>query len=229
MPENRDSSTTLSLCVTYSAPHITTLWLIAPVAIIQGIYAKYYGLSLTTIAAIVLAARLFDAISDPLIGYYIDRYHRRTGTRKPFMLAGGLCFIVSSYFLYVPSDFGSSGIQAEISATYFAFWFICFYLAWTLFEIPHIAWAGELAPTSQDKTKIYSVRSIAGNFGLLLFYTIPLLPFFETRDITPNTLRVSVITASTLMLPFLYYCLNINSRIALMAYPQTGKAIQMVR
>ena len=171
--------------------------LIAPMGVIQGIYAKYYGVSLTTIAVVVLVAKLFDAISDPLIGYYSDRYYQRFGTRKPFIVTGGLLFIVSSYFLYVP--------PAEVNTLYFTAWFMAVYLAWTLYEIPHIAWAGELAHSSKDKTKIYSFRNVAGYAGLLLFYIIPLLPIFETREITPKTLHASVIGAATLMLPFLYY------------------------
>lgn len=195
-------------CVAYSAPHITTVWLLTPLAIIQGIYAKYYSLSLTTIALIVLGARLFDAITDPLIGYYSDRYYRRTGSRKPFMLAGGLLIIFCSYFLYVPINIDTQIAGSQVSAWYFAFWFMAMYLAWTLFEIPHIAWANELAPNSNDKTYIYSCRAFAGYLGMLSFYCIPLLPFFETRDITPETLKVSVICASILMVTFLFYSLN---------------------
>ena len=96
------SRPSLSESLTYSAPYLTMAWLGAPIPILQGIYAKYYGFSLTTLATIILLARFFDAITDPLIGYYSDRYARRTGTRKPFILAGGLLLILSAYFLYVP-------------------------------------------------------------------------------------------------------------------------------
>ena len=186
--------------LTYSLPVITTIWLIAPIGIIQGIYAKYYGLALTTIATVVLVTRLFDAITDPIIGYCVDHFYRRTGTRKPLMLLGGLLFVVSSYFLYVPPEI--------VSAEYFTLCFLAFYLAWTLFEIPHLAWASGLAKTSKEKSKIYSYRSAANYFGLLFFYLIPLLPFFDTRNITPQTLEVSVIVAGVLMLIFLIICLR---------------------
>ena len=206
----------LSLCFAYSAPYIITSWLMAPVGIIQGIYAKYYGLSLTSIATVVLISRIFDAVSDPVIGHYSDRYQARFGTRKPFMLAGGMLFIISSYFLYVPTTLGGlTGPSVNdlepynsINVDYFTCWLIAFYLAWTLFEVPHITWGGELSAASIDKTKIYSARTVAGYAGLLLFYSIPLLPYFRTRDITPETLRVSVIIANCLMLIFLYYCVK---------------------
>ena len=193
--------------LSYAAPYLTMTWLGAPIPILQGIYAKYYGFSLTTLATIILLTRLFDAITDPLIGYYSDRYARHTGSRKPFILAGGLLLILSAYFLYVPIG-GDIGESNDVSVAYFTFWFMALYLAMTLFEIPHSAWASELALTSTDKAKIFSFRSVASALGMVCFYLVPLLPFFATQDITPESLKVSVISAGVLMLPLLYFCLK---------------------
>lgn len=194
--------------LSYSSPYITMAWLGAPIHVIQGIYAKYYGFSLTTLASIILLARLFDAITDPLIGYYSDRYARRKGTRKPFILAGGLLLIISAYFLYVPIGDNVVGESRNVSVAYFTIWFMALYLAMTLFEIPHSAWASELALTSADKAKIFSFRSVAGSLGMVFFYLVPMLPFFDSQDITPETLKVSVLCAAVLMLPFLYLCMK---------------------
>ena len=182
-------------CLAYALPVITTTWLMAPISVIQGIYAKYYGLPLTTIATLLLLTRLFDAFLDPLIGYYADRYYKTTKTFKPFMVLGGLLFVISGYFLYVP--------PLEASAIYLMTCLFGFYFSWTLFEIPHLAWPSELALVSEDKTKIYGARNMASYAGLLLFYATPLLPFFEGDEITPETLKVSVLIAGTLMILFL--------------------------
>lgn len=184
----------------YSLPVITTAWLMAPIGVIQGIYAKYYGFELTTIATIVLVARLFDAITDPLIGYYSDRHKEKNGSRKTFILTGALLFIVSSYFLYVPPD--------VVTVTYFTVWYMIFYLSYTLFDIPHIAWGNEFDHDIEKRTKNFSFRSAAGYFGLMLFYLVPLSPFFETDSITPETLNYTVLVAAVLMIPFLWACLR---------------------
>ena len=193
-------SASFSRCMTYSAPNLAISWLVAPLAIVQGIYAKYHGLSLTAIAAIILIARLFDTVSDPVVGHYSDRFHRRTGTRKPFVLVGGLLTILCGYFLYVPPP--------QVTLVYFAVWLFMFYLSWTLFEVAHIAWASELADTAQSKTLIYSYRNISTYGGQALFYITPLLPFLETRDITPETMWISAIAAGIFILPTLFYCLK---------------------
>lgn len=196
-------------CLSYCAPIIVCLWLVSPIGIIQGIYAKYYGLSLATLAWVILAARVFDAITDPIIGYYSDRHYRLAGTRKPFVLAGGLLLIVSSYFLYVPTDIEGigAGSTSKISTTYFIVWFFAFYLAYTVIEIPHVAWASDLAKTADEKSKIYSFRGAVAYIGMFIFFGIPLLPIFETNEITPVTLEVSVVLAGVIMLPLLYFCI----------------------
>jgi Na+/melibiose symporter-like transporter len=109
--------------------------------------------------------------------------------------------------MYVPVENIVSGVP-KVSVAYFTFWFMMLYLAMTLFEVPHSAWASELALTSTDKAKIFSFRSIAGFFGMFCFYLIPLLPIFDTQDITPATLKVSVISAGFVMLPLLYICIK---------------------
>ena len=98
----------------FSLPVVGVMFLYGPLGIIQGIYAKYFGFSLTTIAIVFMIARLFDAVSDPLIGYLSDRYYQRNGSRKRFVLLGAILLFTSSYLLYVPADlniFQASGIR----------------------------------------------------------------------------------------------------------------------
>lgn len=184
----------------YSLPYSGNVLLMAPMSILQGIYAKYYGLSLESIAIVILFSRIFDAVTDPLIGYISDQSRNKTGTRKHMVLIGGLLLCFSGYFLYVPPP--------EVTLNYFMIWSVLFYLGWTLFDIPHQSWGSEISYGANAKTTIFSYRGVAGYFGLIIFYTIPLLPFFDTSAITPQTLRLAFITAMFLLVPSLYICLR---------------------
>ena len=187
-------------CLIYALPVVSSAWLIAPIAVLQGIYAKYYGLPLSTIAGVIFLVRLFDAISDPIIGSYSDYYYEKKGSFKPIIVVGALLFIISSYFLYVPPQ--------DVGTMYFTAWFILFYLAWTLFEMPHVTWGSQLANTSESKARIYSFRNMTSYLGWLFFYAIPLLPMFDGNEITPQTLKVSVLLAGFMMLVFLWICIR---------------------
>ena len=205
---NTNNSMSVGLCLTYSSPVLITTFLYGSIGVLQGIYAKYFGLALTTIATVLLIARMFDAVTDPVIGYWADHYYARRGNRKPFIIVGAVLFIASSWFLYVPFGFDQKLGGSTVSAGYFLGWFLMFYLAYTLFEIPHMAWGNELAADSQGKNTVYGVRSFCSFLGLLLFFAMPLLPWFETNEFTPQTLKWSVLVAGSLMLPMLYFCIK---------------------
>ena len=198
---NAPESIRLTQGIAYASPIVVTSFLLYPVQIIlAGMYAKYFGLALTTIASIVFAARLFDAVTDPVIGYLSDRYRNKTGTRKPWVLVGSLCLIASSYLLFVP--------PTDVTAWYFLVWYIVFYLAWTVVDIPHMAWGGELTNCSHEKTRIYSVRTLCQFSGLLLYTLVPMLPYFAGEGFTPETMKWSVIGSAVIILPTLIWCLR---------------------
>ncbi|ETN91609.1 Glucuronide permease [Gammaproteobacteria bacterium MOLA455] len=184
----------------FSAPFVGWMFVMGPMNIVQGVYAKYFGIPLTTLAGILLLCRLFDVFSDPFMGYFSDRYRARSGTRKPLILVGGLALLVCSYFLFVPPD--------DVSTVYITFWMISFYTASTLKSVPSYAWAGEMSAYPEERTLIFSVQAFVGKIGFLLFYLVPFLPLFTTTEMTPETLKVSVIIAAILILPGLYIALK---------------------
>lgn len=211
----------LSQGLAYSAPIVITSFLITPVAaIIPGIYAQYFGLSLTVIATVLFSARLFDAVTDPLIGYLSDRHQARTGTRKPFVVVGSIALVISCYFLYSPPE--------NVSALYFLIWYFALYLAWTLVEIPHLAWGSELAPNTQDKTRIYSIRNACVFIGTMAFTMLPLLPFFTGKGFTPETLTWSFLAGAVLMCLALFVCIN-KSPNAVVERQTKGESLQLLR
>ena len=187
----------------YALPVVGTTLLLSPIALLQGIYATYFGVSLTAIAMVLLVARLFDAVTDPIIGYLSDRYHDRNGSRKLFISLGGVCTIFSGYFLYVPVDPSSVDASTQVGVVHFLVFYLLFYLSMTIFEIPHMAWGVELASTPAERNSLFSWRVAAASTGAWLFYVVPLLPVFETNEITPQTLQWTALASVFLILPAL--------------------------
>ena len=185
--------------ITFVLPTIPAYFLVGSLAVVHGLYAKYFGLSLGAIAVVLLVTRLFDAVSDPLIGYCSDRYHTRKGTRKPFVMAGGVLLIIGSYFLFSP-------VSNSVTATYFLVWFLAWYCAFSFFEIPQLSWGAELVTDSHTRTRLYGLRNLGANTGLILFYLVPLSPVFVSSAYTPDVMLWIVVIAAALMLPALWLC-----------------------
>lgn len=196
-----ESSINSKLICYYALPSLPVYFLFGPITILQGMYAKYFGISLSAIASALLIARLFDAVTDPIVGYCSDRYYARKYSRKPFILLGGILFAVSSWFLYVPPD--------NVSFGYLVTSLSVFYLGYTLFEISHIAWGSELADHANEKNHLFGIRSACALLAGLFFYAMPLLPLFDTNEFTPTTLKWSAVIAGIVMLPMLLISLKV--------------------
>ena len=61
-------------------------------------YSQVIGLRADLVSLGILIALIFDAISDPLIGYLSDNFRSRWGRRHPFMYAAGIPVAVAYYF-----------------------------------------------------------------------------------------------------------------------------------
>ena len=159
--------------------------------ILHGIYAKYYGVDLVTLAGVLLMVRMFDAVTDPLAGYFSDILKKRTGSRKLLICIGGVSLVLVGYFLYAP---------LSVSYWYLVTFFLLFNFAKTLFDPPYLAWGSDLAPKASDKSKIFAMKVGGGYVGWVMFYAIPLLPFFATTEVTPLTLKVAAVLAAAIMI-----------------------------
>lgn len=192
------SSLAVHKALAFALPTLPVYLIYGSITIVQGIYVKYFGLTLSEVAKIILIARLVDALTDPVIGYFSDRYYLNRATRKIFVFVGATTFVISSYYLYVPPPI--------VSGEYFLFWLVMFYISWTLFEIPHMSWGNDIAYSYYDKNRIYGIRIFGVFIGYIFFFAIPLMPIFEVDSFTPKTLKWSVILAGLLMIPSLLLC-----------------------
>jgi len=153
-------------------------------SILPGVYGKYFGLKLSTIAGVVLLIRIFDGIIDTTIGYLSDRHRASGGSRKKWVIWGSLAAVVACYFLFIPSR--------PTTSRYYTLWAMTYFLAFTIAEIPHLTWGSELTMDYQRRARVYGVRNVAARLGIIIFYAMPLLPIYATTEYTPEVLRDAV-------------------------------------
>lgn len=132
---------------------------IALQVIVPTFYAQSTGLSLTVIGGILLVARLFDMITDPLVGYWSDQSRNRFGRRKLFVVVAAPLIGLSVWFLFNP--------PATAAATYLLCWTIAIYVGGTLSIVPASAWAAELSPDYNQRSRITGFRVAFGLTGTL--------------------------------------------------------------
>jgi len=163
----------------YSALLIPTSMLHAPaLSIIPALYAKYSAGSFTAIGLILILTRSLDAITDPLVGYFSDRIETGMGLRKPWIIAGMFLCCLGAWFWLRPG--------AGTAWPYFLGWSVCVYAGWTLIEIPHSAWLGELSRDYAERSSLAAYRTFSYFLGIGLFLSLPLWPMFAGSEMTPE-------------------------------------------
>lgn len=176
----------------YAAPVAASTFFVMPsTTILPGLYAAQLGVPLASLAGAILFVRILDALTDPVVGHWSDRARARGGSRKTFVVAGGVLMPACAWMLYSPPEGAGVG--------WFTTWFLLLYLAWTLFEIPHSAWGSEIAPDYRDRARLYTFRAVAYYAGSLLYFAVPLLPIFPSSEMSLETLRFGVIGISLLL------------------------------
>ena len=89
----------------YGAPSMPLSMVSLPLAVyLTPVYADSagFGLSLAFVGLMLALSRVFDGITDPIIGFLSDRVRTRWGRRKPFVLIGMPIFMLGVYLLWIP-------------------------------------------------------------------------------------------------------------------------------
>ncbi len=128
---------------------------------IPKFYSDVVGINIAIMGTILLAVRLFDACSDPVIGLISDRTRSRFGRRRPYILAGGIGVALAMYFLFTPPS--SDGNHT----LWFAIWIFVLFAFWTLVTVPYESLGPEISFDYSERTTLFAVRD-----GLLIAGTL---------------------------------------------------------
>ena len=176
MNENKMSSQTnkkinIRQLTAYGAGGIIPIALFNVAGILVGLMGNIsLGLSAFWLGFILIIPRLWDAISDPIIGHLSDNTRTRWGRRRPFILLGGI--LVAIFFVliwWIPKGevvqqwFGSEDSFHVFQLCYILIALLLFYTATTIFEIPHGALGMEMTTEYHERTKLFSAKSFFGN------------------------------------------------------------------
>ncbi len=128
-------------------------------------FSDELGLGLSVVGTVLLISRLFDVLSDPVVGLMSDRIPTRWGRRRPWVVLGVPLTLLGTGFLFLA--------PVGVSWGYLLLWSIVVTLGWTVLSLPHNAWAAELSPDYHERARIYGVSQAFAIVGTILGVLIP--------------------------------------------------------
>ncbi len=128
-------------------------------------YSTIFGLSLVDATFLMLVTRIWDAVSDPMMGVIADRTSTKWGKYRPYLLWIAIPFAVDGVLLFTTPDMGYAGKRIWAYVTY-----ILMMTVYTAINVPYGAMLGVMTSDSDEKTVFSSFRmffAYAGSFIVL--------------------------------------------------------------
>jgi GPH family glycoside/pentoside/hexuronide:cation symporter len=167
----RENGIPFSQLAAYGAGGIIPIALFNIAGILVGLMGNIsLGLSAFWLGVILIIPRLWDALSDPIIGHLSDNTRTRWGRRRPYLLIGGILvavFFVVMWWIpkgdmvrtWFPTESGFHWFQLS----YILFSLLLFFTSVNIFEIPHGALGMEMTTDYHERTRLFSAKSFTGN------------------------------------------------------------------
>jgi GPH family glycoside/pentoside/hexuronide:cation symporter len=155
---------------------------------------------------IFFAPRIFDSITDPIMGFISDNTKSKWGRRRQYVLIGGIVMGVTYILMWQ--------LFKENSLT-FNFWYffllsLVFYLGLTLFSVPYVAMGYEMSDDFHERTNIMAVAQFLGQWAWVIapwFWVIMYDPeWFPSAEVAVRELSywVAIPCAICAMVPAIF-------------------------
>lgn len=134
-------------------------------------FTNIFGLTFADAAALMLLARLFDVVTDPIMGSLADRTQSRWGTYRPWLIFGAIPLgLVFALLLHTP-DFGPAGKRIYAYGLY-----LLMMAVYTAVNVPYGSLLGVMTDNDDEKNKFSSFRMVgAYAMGFITLLSFPYL------------------------------------------------------
>ena len=141
-------------------------------------FTNVFGLTVADTATLMLVARMFDVVTDPLMGSLADRTQSRWGTYRPWLIFGAVPLgIIFALLLYTP-DFGPMGKRVWAYSLY-----LLMMAVYTAVNVPYGSLLGVMTDDDNEKNEFSSYRMVgAYAMGFITLLSFPYVIEFIGGD-----------------------------------------------
>ena len=131
-------------------------------------YTNVFGLDLSIAALLFLVTKIWDAVSDPMMGIIADRTNTKWGKYRPYLLWIAIPFAIAGILLFTTPNLGDTGKNIWAFATY-----ILMMTIYTAINVPYGSMLGVMTEDTDEKTVFSSYRmffAYTGSFIVLALW-----------------------------------------------------------
>ena len=150
-------------------------------------FTNVFGLTVADTATLMLIARMFDVVTDPLMGSLADRTQSRWGTYRPWLIFGAIPFgLIFALLLFTP-EFGPMGKRIYAYSLY-----LLMMAMYTAVNVPYGSLLGVMTDDDNEKNQFSSYRMVgAYAMGFITLFTFPyIIKFIGGEKLADGTYTV---------------------------------------
>ena len=134
-------------------------------------FTNVFGLTFADTAALMLLARLFDVVTDPLMGSIADRTQSRWGTYRPWLIFGAIPFGLIFALLFFTPELGMTGKRIWAYTLY-----LLMMAVYTMVNVPYGSLLGVMTEDDNEKNQFSAFRMVgAYAMGFITLLSFPYL------------------------------------------------------
>ena len=143
-------------------------------------FTDVFGIAAATAGTIFLVAKVWDAVSDPVVGYLSDRTRTRWGKKRPYLLFGAVPLGI--FFVLL---FASPPMAPAFKPYYGMIMFLLVCTFYAVVNVPYGALAASMTLDSHERSKLSGVRTFFALMGALVVAggMMPLVGLFPNQTI----------------------------------------------
>ena len=191
-PDERVSRVDFGQKVAFGLGMLANQMFPAALGVFLVVLVESLGFSPIAWGFVYFAPRLFDAVTDPIMGFISDNTRSRWGRRRQYVLIGGILMgitYIAMWQLYRENSL-------TFNFVYFIGFSLLFYLGLTIFSVPYVAMGYEMSDDFNERTSIMAVAQFIGQWAWVIapwFWVILYDPtWFANPDEGVRTLSVWV-------------------------------------
>ena len=185
--------------------------------LLLALYVMKFSTDVLLIAPAIMGlifsvSRIWDAISDPLVGYLSDRTTTSLGRRRTWILFSFVPIAIGFYAVFAPPV----SLSGDALTWWMAASIIGFYSAMTIFFVPHMALGAELSNDYHERSRLFGLRHAFYTVGSILSLgTMMLLlneEFREGGDVRAMAEEYALYAVIAMSVLVLYAVVNLRER-----------------
>lgn len=185
------------------------------VYMLSASYVLYYyqdilGVSAIAMGVILMAARIFDAFNDPIMGIIVAKTKTKWGKFRPWLMIGTLLNAIVLYFMFAaPPAMSGSGLVAYAAITY-----IIWGVTYTMMDIPYWSMIPAFTEGGKDRENLSTLaRSCAGaGSAIITIITMICVPLLGKGDERVGFQWFTLLIATLFVLFIGITCMNIKEK-----------------